>query len=255
MRSVPPSGKTIKKIYDGIQSQALAICCGSMKSTSVSSLQIECGELPLDLRRKQFITNHATKSIAIPTNPTKEYYFQENRKRTKTQIRLSQIKGNSAPHEIVEKQITPNLIRCIATRKSSNFKRPPWILKCPKIDKTNLTTPAENPLRMLIAKEKIEDLHENLLCCTDESKIKDNAGIGIYITKNKKEISIRTSSHSSICSTEMAAIDLCLQFLKQQSSKLKIFILSDSLSSIGSVAVHRILSLISDIQEAGGDLH
>ena len=56
---IDPGCKQITDTYDKLQYQALKICCGGMKGTSVSSLQVECGELPLDLSREKLMANHA----------------------------------------------------------------------------------------------------------------------------------------------------------------------------------------------------
>lgn len=56
------------------------------------------------------------------------------------------------------------------------------------IDTSNLSFEADNPLRMLVAREKIEDLQGSLLCYTDVSKTEDNkAGIRIYIPSKDVE--------------------------------------------------------------------
>ena len=92
----------------------------------------------------------------------------------------------------------------------------PWRLKLPKFDKSNLSFGNGDPLRMLVAKERIEDLRGNLLCFTDASKTEDGkAGIGIYIPQKDLKLSIRTSSHSSISSTKLAAIESCLLHVKE----------------------------------------
>ena len=50
------------------------------------------------------------------------------------------------------------------------------------IDTFNLSFEADNPLRMLVAREKIDDLQWNLICYIDASKTRDNkVRIGIYI--------------------------------------------------------------------------
>ena len=67
--------KQIADTYDKLQYQALKICCGGMKGTSASSLQVECGELPLDLRREKPMANHALSSIAIKNESVKTKYF------------------------------------------------------------------------------------------------------------------------------------------------------------------------------------
>ena len=63
-------------MYDSIQFQALKICCGSMIGTGALSLQVECGELLLDLRRRKLAANHAIRSLATPDNPVKIVILQ-----------------------------------------------------------------------------------------------------------------------------------------------------------------------------------
>ncbi len=43
---------------DVIQNQALRICCGAFKTSSVPTIQVEMGELPLELRRIQLMANY-----------------------------------------------------------------------------------------------------------------------------------------------------------------------------------------------------
>lgn len=57
--------KQIRDTYDKILYQALKICCGGMRETRASSLQVECGELSFDLFRNKLMANHALKSITI----------------------------------------------------------------------------------------------------------------------------------------------------------------------------------------------
>ena len=73
----------------------------------------------------------------------------------------------------------------------------PWRLKIPKFYKCNLSFGNGDPLRMLVAKERIEDLRGNLLRFTDESKTEEGKngkrGIGIYIPQKDLKLSIKTS--------------------------------------------------------------
>ena len=48
--AVDLGSERIKSVYEKIQAQAVAICCGSMRGISTASLQVECGEPPHDLR-------------------------------------------------------------------------------------------------------------------------------------------------------------------------------------------------------------
>ena len=62
--------KTAKAKLDLVQSKALAICTGAMRGTAVNSLQIDCGEMPLSLRRRQITLEYTAKIRAIPDHPT-----------------------------------------------------------------------------------------------------------------------------------------------------------------------------------------
>ena len=231
--------RSCKRVYDSIQFQAHKICCGSMIGTGALSLQVECGELPLDFRRRKLAANHAIRSLATPDNPVKNCYFVTNYKNHTPQGKLHWMltKTNCpCPFETVSRLVPDSFQRDITRSLEAEMKRAPWTLKCPVIDTSTLSIEAENPLRMLVAREKIEELKDSsLLCYTDASKIQDKAGTGIFIPKKGVELSVRVSPESSISSTELAAIEDCLLLLKTSyllGEDPSIVILSDSLSAI-----------------------
>ena len=49
---------------------------------------MECGELPLDLRREKLMANHALRSIAIKNESVKTKYFISDGRKSKSQTRL-----------------------------------------------------------------------------------------------------------------------------------------------------------------------
>lgn len=51
------AGTSLKRL-DKIQAQALRLCCGAVMTTPISALQVEVGEMPLTLRRKQLRVNY-----------------------------------------------------------------------------------------------------------------------------------------------------------------------------------------------------
>ena len=63
---------------DSIQYSALRLCCGAMKGTAAAALQVECGEIPLQLRRLQQQIKFASKVKATPTHVAKSI-FDERR--------------------------------------------------------------------------------------------------------------------------------------------------------------------------------
>lgn len=68
-----------KEILDKIQRKALAICCGSATGTSVPALQVDCGELPLDLRRKRMLAEQAVK-VSTTLNHSAKSAFTAHKK-------------------------------------------------------------------------------------------------------------------------------------------------------------------------------
>ena len=269
--AVDLGNERIKSVYEKIQAQALAICCGSMRGTSTASLQVECGDPPHDLRRQKLMAYHALRTIAN-NNEASNCYFLLDKNKNKTQARLHLMmkkKKQLTPLQTIEALIPRNFVEDF--QKRANRERldeiAPWRLKLPKFDKSNLSFGNDDPLRMLVAKERIEDLRGNLLCFTDASKTEDGkAGIGIYIPQKDLKLSIRTSSHSSISSKELAAIESCLLHVKEsyQGEILNLVIFTDSLSSLLKLEesnnayndpdVYRILSTISELQEKGKEV-
>ena len=186
--------------------------CG-MKGASASSLQVECGELPLDLRRKKLKANPALRSITIKNESIKIIYFISDGRKFKSQARLHvkmKKRGETTPYEKVEylhqadllggiEEETPIII-CLETEETDD-RHYKFLLSSRK--------PSED------AGSKIEDLQESLFCYTDTSKTTDNkAGIRIYIPKKYVKISLRTSNHSCISSIELEAIEDCLVHVK-----------------------------------------
>ncbi len=52
------ASKTSLKKLEVIQNQALRICCGAIRTSPACAVQVEMGELPLNLRFKQLMMNY-----------------------------------------------------------------------------------------------------------------------------------------------------------------------------------------------------
>jgi len=59
---------------DWIQLSVLKLCCGAMTTTSTSALQVECGEVPLRLRRLQQQIKFAVKVKATTSRIAKNVF-------------------------------------------------------------------------------------------------------------------------------------------------------------------------------------
>src|SRR6218665_394413 len=61
---------TQKKVLDTIQCKVLTIASGALRGISLAALQVDCGKIPLHLRRKQQMMEFVMKVAAIPDHPT-----------------------------------------------------------------------------------------------------------------------------------------------------------------------------------------
>lgn len=76
------------KNLDCIQNQALRLCTGVTKSTPTASLQVEMGEIPLDIRREKLTLNYWVKLQGQgqdhPTQETIKPCWQKELKESKS---------------------------------------------------------------------------------------------------------------------------------------------------------------------------
>ena len=56
---------SLKEILSVIRAKNLRICCGAFITTSISFLQVNCGEAPLQLRRQQQLVKYSVKIKSI----------------------------------------------------------------------------------------------------------------------------------------------------------------------------------------------
>jgi len=61
---------SVKSKLDAIQYKAMRICCGAMAGTPANSLQGECGQPPLHLRRQRMLADYSLKIQSVPDHPT-----------------------------------------------------------------------------------------------------------------------------------------------------------------------------------------
>ena len=62
--------KSALESLDRVQNAALRICLGAFRTSPVSSLHVEAGKLPLELRRQQLSLQYIAKLRSKPSNPT-----------------------------------------------------------------------------------------------------------------------------------------------------------------------------------------
>jgi exonuclease III/ribonuclease HI len=225
------SGSALSKL-DVIQNKALTICCGAMKGTAVSALQVECGEPPLYLRRLsqqikfaikvKATQNHVAKPMFEPQWTDRGDRFTDNRCPMAVKV------GEFFERNQVEKVFGPTWPDV-----------PPWKVKLPGID-TDLVREVSkhnSPAMLLaIAKAKIAEFDDYVHIYTDASRTPGGeVGIGCVIRINGFEhrLSQRLTDGVSVYTGELSAITLAFSQIKARCVKLghrRFVIFSDSLS-------------------------
>ena len=214
---------TIINKLNAIQYISLRIITGALPFTSLESLLIECGEMPLDIRRKYLCHIYKLKIInAAKSHPTKEIFLDC------WQYQIGKFKRPPLPvctldyNPIVEPDHSP--------------EQPYWHFPLPPINLElhGKVSKKDNPL--FIYQTAIEFINTNyantLRIYTDGSKdpTTSKTAAAFYIPQfNIKQN--KSLSPISICRAEQTAIILALDWLEDY-RPLQAVILTDSLSTL-----------------------
>jgi ribonuclease HI len=236
------STKRLMSIED-IQNQAMRLCCGSMRGTATAALQVECGLMPLALRRLSQQIKLAVKVDATDDHLLKSVFTEhwtEHR-------RLS-----SSP---LEERRIPILLKVRSYMLSNEYVKargptwarlPPWRARLPAID-TDLTLygPKDEDPHVIaaMARDKIEGQYRDCIkIFTDASRLETGVvGIGCLVMQSplnpEREQCLRITDNVTVYAGELSAIGLAFQWIKTLSSYTgctKFAIFTDSLSSVQS---------------------
>lgn len=116
----------LKKL-EVIQAQALRVCCGAFKTSPVSAIQVEVGEMPLEIRRRQLIANYWVNLQGHnDLHPTKEVLMECLRKERSKKNNFGHIGNNMAKElGIHDMEISSTIVHSVIA---------PWKMTCPKVD-------------------------------------------------------------------------------------------------------------------------
>ncbi|XDV25401.1 hypothetical protein PO909_029322 [Leuciscus waleckii] len=235
IRSVFDYGSTVYKTaakttlaeLDRVQAKALRLCSGAFRTSPIPALQVEVGEMPLNLRRLKlslaYWVNLQGHENTHPTKPVLEECWEYGR------IVNSSFGWNSNK-EAADMGIST--IPCSKNVKLSII--PPWFFCYPVV---NLE--AKNIIKTGLyqsVQQYIEVMYDDTVqIFTDASKEPaGKTGVAVYIPKYKVIIQKRTSNHLSIFSAEMMAIIMALQWVEEVKPYNSV-ICSDSMSSLTSI--------------------
>src|SRR6218665_2014719 len=251
---------TQKKVLDTIQCKAHTIASGALRGTSLAALQVDCGEMPLHLRRKQQMMEFVMKAEAIPDHPTQIITVKRKLKTAKDDTDPIRVKARQINNEIA----APKIQRLACATKSTWTLRPPVIdttlrevVRC-EGDPTRRRTLVEDHIHTLGAfKEATRDgdvshqrrAHVEEQIRTDEGvstaiytdgsrNNQGNTSCAFYVPSHDLRRSYRMTDGSSVLAAEMEAIGRAIEWATTANIP-HVAVFSDSLGSFESLENQR----------------
>lgn len=228
---------SVKSRLDTIQAQGLRICLGVPRTTPNEALQVEAGEMPLQLRRDQLSATYYVKSLALPTihplvdelSIAYEYYGQHVRfpyNATPFIVRVSDTLRQIPLREIFVDIVTP-------------VPFPPWHLHTPEVcfDICDNCPKSNTPSKLkAIADEYIEkNCSQSIKIFTDGSKIPSGETSSAFVIP---ELNVcrgyKLPPHVCVFTCELVAILMALYWV-DEFRPIDATIFTDSLSALQSM--------------------
>jgi ribonuclease HI len=220
--------KSYLKILEPVQNAALRLCLGAFRTSPISSLHVEAGEIPMDLRRKRLAMQYLVKLKANPSNPAFDPVFNPpNVELFDRRPNVIQPLGLRMREPL--KNLTPHIS---IISKSDIIETPPWLIEKPKLDLSLAKFKKENldpHTFQTLFRELQDDYGDCGTIYTDGSKMDGRVACACWY--RNKAISRRLPDGCSIFTAELHAILLALLAVKESSRK-KFIICSDSKSAL-----------------------
>ena len=227
------TAKIHKKQLQTVQNTALRLCCGAFRSTAASALQVDCGEMPLDLRRKKLQLEYAINIKLQNDHPNKEILHEH----------WTKSYGKFKKDEELWTTRLADTIERINVKQIEEEDNPPW----QEFDITiNTELAKERKLEFQEYKNRIEEhmrqFNDRLAIYTDAAKDqKEKVSYAIYIPKLEISIAERLTDGTSVDTAEIQAMDVAINWAIQyndgQETKQEkgVVIYSDSLRGVNSI--------------------
>ena len=242
------ASKSTKEMLNAIQSKALRICCGAMISTSNDALQIECGEIPLQLRRDELQLQYAAKLHGSSDNPTKEI--------------LQDCWHNHAPYPSgkepfsLKVAILPTIVGNTDLLTINEYSNDAFWERTVIYTDVTLSGQFEKSKsdmeKKKMTEKKVLEYSEYIQAYTDASKRVDSkTGISFNIPSLQIQRRIRLPDNTTILTAEATAILHATRYLSDIDTKQNAAIFTDSLETVNAIqssTTKASASLINDIQ-------
>ena len=237
-----------RKMLDTVVNQGLKLALNAFRTSPATSLHVEAGELPLELRHLQLSMNYYVKTCANESNPANSFFesneYDDRFNRRPRSIRpLRDRISMHLHHAQIDTSILLNQQHPLAPpppqdplQPEPTVPPPPWLLNLPKIDLSlakynkKLSNPDDIRSSFLLAKELYPDAK---FLFTDGSKMDGKTSSALYF--DDVTYGIRITNMASIFTAEIRAIKLALTRLQRFRDERKYVICCDSLSVLQSL--------------------
>ena len=229
------AAKTSLKKLEVVQAQALRLCCGAFKTSPVSALQVEVGEMPLYLRRKQIMMNYWAnlQGHSEERHPTTRVLFPcwESERAKRDGFAWSSVK--------VSKDMALDQLRYSPTVPLP--VTPPWLFPAVAVDLSMLKEQKEAGNISQLVEHRLSTMYQTAVpVYTDGSKEPETGrtGFAFSIPTMKVSIKRRTSDYLSVYTVEMLAIAAALQCVEEsriRGSSLLRLLLSFNVLAVSSI--------------------
>jgi hypothetical protein len=199
--------KSAWKKLEIIQSTCLRLACGAMCSTAVDSMQQECGEPPIQFRRKRAVLRNTSKISMSTKNPASKVLEDC------WQLHYAKWRSGAQPLQLETKQF----ITSTQIPKSTIKTDAPWNKRC-KMNTSLLNeihSTDEARTKRLQVKCLLENYSKSIQIYTDASvKVTGRAGAAFCIPDFSVEAEIRIADGTSVVMGELLAINSALKFIE-----------------------------------------
>lgn len=199
-----------------IQAQAMRQCCGAVKTTAISALQVLVGEMPLEIRRKQLMINYwANLQGHKDEHPTKvvlKNCWEQN-------VRCRTSFGWCS--KIYAEELQVNNIKMSPTVEIQDYE--PWVYITPHIDLHLLEvkrTEREVDFRYAFSEYIRAQYPRHIQVYTDGSKDSEHQTTGaaflVKVASNQWISGVkRTSNYLAVYTVKLIGILLALQWVEE----------------------------------------
>lgn len=211
---------------DVIQNKCLRVCSGALKVTPIEAMEVDCGVMPLDLRRNKLKTRIVATYLESTNNPVKQSleeswhaYYSKSKEGFKSI--LSSVSDFLPDQEI-------------AIPANEPLPFPKWHIVHPVVDLSlhgNISKSDPEVLCKVISLEFINTWYNYLHVYTDGSKDDEHCTAAFYIPEYKYKCGERLEDYCNNFDAELVAILKALTWVYDKQI-MKSVIFSDSLSAL-----------------------